>query len=81
MRIEWEGFGAVPMHVEARLSVEDSPNSAGVAIDAIRCAKLALDRGIAGPLLAASACTMKTPPEQMRDEVAHQRLDAFIAGE
>lgn len=81
LRIEWEGFGAVPMHVEARLSVEDSPNSAGVAIDAIRCAKLALDRGIAGPLLAASACTMKTPPEQMRDEVAHQRLDAFIAGE
>ena len=81
LRIEWDGFGDVPMHLEARLSVEDSPNSAGVAIDGIRCAKLALERQIAGPLLAASAYTMKHPPEQYRDEVARDRLDRFIAGE
>lgn len=80
LRIEWEGFGGVPMHLEARLSVEDSPNSAGVAIDAIRCAKLALDRGIGGPLLASSATTMKSPPEQYRDEVARQLLELFIEG-
>ena len=80
LRIEWDGFGEVPMHLEARLSVEDSPNSAGVAIDGIRCAKLALDRGISGPLHAVSAYTMKHPPQQMRDEVAREALDAFIAG-
>jgi myo-inositol-1-phosphate synthase len=80
LRIEWEGFGGVPMHLEARLSVEDSPNSAGVVIDGVRCAKLALERGIGGPLLAASAYTMKHPPEQFRDEVAREQLDAFIAG-
>jgi myo-inositol-1-phosphate synthase len=78
LRIEYDGFGGVPMHLEARLSVEDSPNSAGVAVDAIRCAKLALDRGIGGPLLAASAYTMKHPPEQLRDDDARQLLDAFI---
>ena len=81
LRIEWDGFGDVPMHLEARLSVEDSPNSAGVAIDGIRCAKLAMERNISGPLLAASAYTMKHPPEQMRDEVAREELDRFIAGE
>ena len=81
LRIEWDGFGDVPMHLEARLSVEDSPNSAGVAIDGIRCAKIAMERGISGPLLAASAYTMKHPPEQMRDEVAREELDRFIAGE
>ena len=80
LRIEWDGFGDVPMHVEARLSVEDSPNSAGVAIDGIRCAKLAMERNISGPLLAASAYTMKSPPEQMRDDEARQQLDDFIAG-
>ena len=80
LRIEYSGFGEVPMHVEARLSVEDSPNSAGVAIDGIRCAKVALERGIAGPLLAASAYTMKHPPEQMRDDVARDQLDRFIEG-
>ena len=80
LRIEWDGFGEVPMHLEARLSVEDSPNSAGVAIDGIRCAKLAIDRGISGPLHAVSAYTMKHPPKQMRDEVAREALDAFIAG-
>jgi myo-inositol-1-phosphate synthase len=78
LRIEWEGFGGVPMHLEARLSVEDSPNSAGVVIDGIRCAKLALERGQGGPLLAASAYTMKHPPEQLRDEVARELLEQFI---
>jgi len=79
VRMEWRGFGDVPMNLELRLSVEDSPNSAGVAIDAIRCAKLALDRGLAGPLEAISACTMKSPPRQMRDTEARQQLEAFLA--
>jgi myo-inositol-1-phosphate synthase len=81
IRMEWRGFGDVPMNLELRLSVEDSPNSAGVAIDAIRCAKLALDRGLGGPLEAVSAFTMKHPPRQMRDSVARTELEAFIAGE
>jgi len=81
LRLEWRGFGDVPMHLELRLSVEDSPNSAGVAIDAIRCAKLALDRGIGGPLTAVSAYVMKHPPQQMRDTDAQRALEAFIAGE
>ena len=81
LRIEWRGFGDVPMNLEARLSVEDSPNSAGVVIDALRCAKLALDRGISGPLEAASACAMKHPPLQMRDSEARAALERFIAGE
>ena len=80
LRLEWRGFGGVPMNLEARLSVEDSPNSAGVVVDAIRCAKLALDRGIGGPLLAASAFAMKHPPEQMRDSEAGRSLDRWIAG-
>lgn len=80
IRMEWRGFGDVPMNLELRLSVEDSPNSAGVAIDAIRCAKLALDRGIGGPLEAVSAFTMKHPPRQMRDSVARTELESFIAG-
>ena len=61
-------FGGVPMHLELRLSVEDSPNSAGVSIDAIRCAKLALDRGIGGALVAPSAYFMKHPPTQLTDD-------------
>jgi myo-inositol-1-phosphate synthase len=79
IRMEWNAFGDVPMNLELRLSVEDSPNSAGVAIDAIRCAKLALDRGLAGPLKAISAFTMKHPPEQMRDSDARAALEDFIA--
>lgn len=79
LRVEWEGFGGVPMNVEARLSVEDSPNSAGVAVDAIRCCKAALERGIGGPLHAVSSYTMKHPPIQMRDSEAREMLDAFIA--
>jgi len=81
LRLEWRGFGDVPMHLELRLSVEDSPNSAGVAIDAIRCAKLAMDRELAGPLLPVSAYCMKHPPEQMRDTDARQALETFIAGD
>ena len=80
IRMEWNGFGETPMNLELRLSVEDSPNSAGVACDAIRCAKLALDRGIAGPLHAVSAFTMKSPPRQMRDSEARTELEAFIEG-
>jgi myo-inositol-1-phosphate synthase len=78
LRMEWRGFGDVPMNLEARLSVEDSPNSAGVVIDAIRCAKLALDRKIGGPLDAASACMMKHPRKQMRDSEAFVALERFI---
>ena len=68
------------MELELRLSVQDSPNSAGVVIDAVRCAKLGLERGIGGPLEAASAYYMKSPPHQMRDSVACELTDAFIQG-
>jgi myo-inositol-1-phosphate synthase len=78
IRMEWAGFGETPMNLELRLSVEDSPNSAGVAIDAIRFAKLALDRGIGGPLEAVSAFTMKHPPRQMRDDEARQALEQSL---
>jgi myo-inositol-1-phosphate synthase len=78
VRLEWLGFGDVPMNLELRLSVEDSPNSAGVAIDAIRCAKVALDRKVSGPLEAACAFTMKSPPRQMRDIDARRELESFI---
>ncbi len=81
MRLEYRGFGDVPMHVELRLSVEDSPNSGGMAVDAIRCAKVALDRGVGGPLKEISAFTMKHPPEQMRDGEARERLEGWIAGQ
>jgi myo-inositol-1-phosphate synthase len=68
------------MNLELRLSVEDSPNSAGVAIDAVRCAKLALDRGRGGVLDSPSACLMKHPPRQLTDEEAHRHTEEFIAG-
>jgi myo-inositol-1-phosphate synthase len=80
LRMEGRLFGDVPMHLELRLSVEDSPNSAGVAIDAVRCAKLALDRGRGGVLESPSACFMKHPPRQLTDEEAHRRTEEFIAG-
>ena len=80
IRMEGRGFGDVPLELELRLSVQDSPNSAGVVIDAIRCAKLGLDRGIGGPLEAASAYYMKSPPKQMRDSVAFELTEAFIQG-
>ncbi len=66
------------MNLELRLSVEDSPNSAGVVIDAIRCAKLGLERGLSGPLEAPSAYYMKAPPVQMRDSDARERTEEFI---
>jgi len=80
LRMEGKLFGDVPMNLELRLSVEDSPNSAGVSIDAIRCAKLALDRGAAGPLISPSSYFMKHPPEQFTDDEAHARTADFIAG-
>lgn len=81
LRMEGQLFGGVPMNLELRLSVEDSPNSAGVAIDMIRCAKLARDRGIGGPILPASAWFCKHPPEQMTDDEAHAAVEEFIRGE
>ncbi|PMP68283.1 MAG: inositol-3-phosphate synthase [Thermodesulfobacterium geofontis] len=80
IRIEGEHFGGVPMSVEVRLEVEDSPNSAGSAIDAIRCAKLAKDRNIGGPLISISAYTMKHPPKQIPDYIAKQMVLEFIEG-
>ncbi|TVQ78511.1 MAG: inositol-3-phosphate synthase [Bradymonadales bacterium] len=80
LRMEGEGFAGVPLHLEMRLSVEDSPNSAGVAIEAIRCAKLALDRKVSGPLYSISSYTMKHPPVQYPDSEAYQRVEDFIAG-
>jgi myo-inositol-1-phosphate synthase len=80
LRMEGRLFGNVPMNLELRLSVEDSPNSAGVAIDAIRCAKLALDRGTGGPLRSPSAYFMKHPPRQFPDDEAYRMTEEFIAG-
>jgi myo-inositol-1-phosphate synthase len=80
LRIEGREFGDVPVELELRLSVEDSPNSAGVAIDAIRCARLALDRKIAGPLISISSYTMKHPPVQYADSEARDRVEQFISG-
>ncbi len=81
LRMEGRKFGNAPVELELRLKVEDSPNSAGCAIDAIRCCKLALDRGISGPLTSISAYTMKTPPQQFPDNVAREMLEEFIRGE
>jgi len=81
IRMEGKLFGEVPMNLELRLSVEDSPNSAGVAIDAIRCAKLALDRGKGGILYAPSSYFCKHPPRQYTDDEAHSMTEAFIRGE
>jgi myo-inositol-1-phosphate synthase len=79
IRMEGQLFGGVPMNLELRLSVEDSPNSAGVAIDMVRCAKLARDRGLAGPIEPASAFFCKHPIKQMTDDQAYAALEAFIA--
>jgi myo-inositol-1-phosphate synthase len=81
IRMEGKLFGNVPMNLELRLSVEDSPNSAGVAIDAIRCAKLALDRGQGGVLHAPSSYFCKHPPRQFTDDVAYSMIEAFISVE
>ncbi len=81
IRLEGRGFGDQPVNVELKLEVWDSPNSAGVVIDAIRCCRLALDRGLKGALRAPSAYLMKSPPEQWADDVARQRLERFIGGD
>ena len=79
--MEGRNFGDVPLNLELKLEVWDSPNSAGVIIDAVRCAKLALDRGIGGPLLGPSAYFMKSPPVQYHDDTAHDMVESFAAGD
>ncbi len=80
IRLEGTGFGDVPMSIELKLEVWDSPNSAGVVIDAVRCAKLGLDRGIGGALIGPSSYFMKSPPRQFTDEQARLRTERFMAG-
>ena len=80
VRLEGRAFGDVPLNMEYKLEVWDSPNSAGVVIDAVRCAKIALDRGVGGPLLGPSSYFMKSPPEQYRDEICRDKTEAFIDG-
>jgi myo-inositol-1-phosphate synthase len=80
IRMEGTTFGGVPLNLELKLEVWDSPNSAGIVIDAVRCARLALDRGMAGPLTGPSSWFMKSPPEQFTDEQARLLTEAFIAG-
>ena len=81
VRLEGRAFGDVPLNMEYKLEVWDSPNSAGVIIDAVRCAKVALDRGIGGPLLGPSSYFMKSPPVQYRDETARALTEAFAQGD
>jgi myo-inositol-1-phosphate synthase len=80
VRLEGRAFGDVPLSLEYKLEVWDSPNSAGVIIDALRCAKIAMDRGVGGPLLGPSSYFMKSPPEQYRDDVCRQLVEEFITG-
>jgi myo-inositol-1-phosphate synthase len=80
IRLEGQAFGDVPLSVELKLEVWDSPNSAGIVIDAVRCAKLALDRDVAGPLIGPSAYFMKSPPVQFSDEAAREMVEGFIIG-
>jgi len=80
VRLEGRAFGDVPLNLEYKLEVWDSPNSAGVIIDALRAAKIAKDRGVGGPITAAAAYFMKSPPVQMEDRLAREQLEAFIAG-
>ena len=81
LRIEGRKFGNVPVNIECRLDVEDSPNSAGVVIDAVRCAKLGLDRKVGGRLISISSYLMKHPPQQFPDPVGRQMVEEFIRGE
>jgi myo-inositol-1-phosphate synthase len=81
IRLEGTTFGNVPLNCEIKLEVWDSPNSAGVVIDAVRCAKLALDRGISGALIGPSSYFMKSPPQQFTDSEARERVEAFIRNE
>jgi len=81
IRLEGTGFGGMPLNVELKLEVWDSPNSAGIVIDAVRCAKLGLDRGIGGALVGPSSYFMKSPPQQFQDGEARERVMRFVAGE
>ncbi len=81
VRLEGRAFGDVPLNMEYKLEVWDSPNSAGIIIDAIRAAKIALDRGIGGPIISASSYLMKSPPVQLPDDEGRARVEAFIKGE
>ncbi|MGQ9833398.1 MAG: inositol-3-phosphate synthase [Candidatus Villigracilaceae bacterium] len=81
LRMEGTTFGEVPLNVEVKLEVWDSPNSAGVMIDAIRCAKIALDRKLSGPIIGPSSYFFKTPPKQFRDSIGREKVEAFIRGE
>jgi myo-inositol-1-phosphate synthase len=81
IRLEGRSFGDVPLNIELKLEVWDSPNSAGVTIDAVRCAKLGLDRGLSGALEAPSSYFMKSPPVQYNDEIARELTERFIRGD
>jgi len=81
IRMEGRAFGNVPLQLELKLEVWDSPNSAGVMIDAVRCAKLAMDRGIGGPMIAPSSYFMKSPPQQFTDDKARRLVEEYIAGD
>jgi myo-inositol-1-phosphate synthase len=81
IRMEGTTFGEVPLNAEVKLEVWDSPNSAGVVIDAVRCSKLALERGLSGPMIAPSSYFMKTPPKQFKDSICRDMTEAFIRGE
>jgi myo-inositol-1-phosphate synthase len=80
IRMEGTTFGNVPLNAEVKLEVWDSPNSAGVIIDAVRCAKIALDRELAGPIIGPSSYFFKTPPKQFRDDICRDKVEDFIAG-
>ena len=80
IRMEGTTFGNVPLNIEVKLEVWDSPNSAGVIIDAVRCAKLALDKELAGPIVGPSSYFFKTPPKQFRDDISREKVEAFISG-
>jgi myo-inositol-1-phosphate synthase len=80
IRLEGTTFGDVPVNIELKLEVWDSPNSAGVVIDAVRCAKIALDRGMSGALVAPSSYFMKSPPQQFPDDRARELVEEFIRG-
>lgn len=81
IRMEGTTFGRVPLNLELKLEVWDSPNSAGVMIDALRCAKIAMDRGLSGPIIGPASYFMKSPPKQFRDDIAREMTEAFIRGE
>jgi myo-inositol-1-phosphate synthase len=81
IRMEGTTFGDVPLNLEAKLEVWDSPNSAGVIIDAVRCAKIALDRGLSGAIIEPSSYFFKSPPKQFRDDLCREMTEAFIRGD